>query len=60
MINIKGCKVDRRQLAIGKKIEMEHTNNPKIAEMIARQHLCEFKGQKYYTALRKLEMTLEK
>ena len=31
-----------KELAIGKKIEMEHTKNPKVAEKIARDHLKEF------------------
>jgi hypothetical protein len=47
MINIKGCKINARELAIGRKIEMEHTNNPRVAEKIAKAHLCEFNH--YYT-----------
>lgn len=47
MINLKGCKIPKRELRIGQKIEMEHTNNPLVARRIASQHLCEFKN--YYT-----------
>lgn len=47
MISLKGCKVNSRELAIGRKIELEHTRSPRIAERIARQHLCEF--PQYYS-----------
>jgi hypothetical protein len=59
MINTKGCKVDKNQLKIGAKIEMEHTKSKAVAERIARQHLCEFKGKPYYTELIKLEKRLK-
>ena len=59
MINIKGCKINKRELQLGTKIEMEHTNSRKIAKRIASQHLCEFK--KYYTkGLIPLEKKLKK
>jgi hypothetical protein len=45
--------VDPEQLKIGIKIEMEHTDNPKIAEKIARDHLAEIAD--YYTRLVKME-----
>jgi hypothetical protein len=32
---------DPHQLAIGRKIEMEHTDDPEVAETIARGHICE-------------------
>jgi hypothetical protein len=32
---------DPHQLRIGRRIEMEHTNDPKVADRIARHHLCE-------------------
>lgn len=60
MIKVKGCNVDKKQLRLGIPIEMEHTNNPKIAERIARQHLCEFKGKNYYTELIKMERKLKR
>lgn len=44
---------DPKQLAAGKKIEMEHTKNPKIAEEIATDHLTE--DPKYYIKLKKIE-----
>ena len=44
---------DPKELAMGQKIEMEHTDNPKIAIEIARDHLSEIKD--YYTRLKKME-----
>jgi hypothetical protein len=41
------------QLAMGTKIEMEHTNNPRVAQQIAKDHLAEFDD--YYTRLKKME-----
>jgi hypothetical protein len=43
----KGCHFSKKELSIGVPIEMEHTNNPKVAERIAKQHLCEFPN--YYS-----------
>jgi len=42
-------KVDPKELKMGIKVEMEHTNDPKKAEKIALQHLAE--DPKYYTKL---------
>jgi hypothetical protein len=42
-------KVDAKELKIGVKVEMEHTDDPKEAEKIALQHLAE--DPKYYTKL---------
>jgi len=47
MINVKGCKIDKKELKLGQKIEMEHTNSKARARTIASQHICEFKG--YYS-----------
>jgi len=44
---------DPIQLKMGIKIEMEHTNNPEISKMIAKDHLDEI--QDYYTRLEKME-----
>ena len=44
---------DRSQLAIGTRIEMEHTHDPNIARKIALDHLRE-RGD-YYTLLQKME-----
>ena len=44
---------DPEQLKMGTKVEMEHTNNPKIAERIAKDHLAELPD--YYTRLEKME-----
>lgn len=50
-------KFDKNQMEKGKKVEMEHTNNPAIAEEIAEDHLTEF--DKYYDALEEMEKKLE-
>ena len=48
MINItKKCKFSKREVRLGVPIEMEHTTSRKKAEIIAKQHLCEF--PKYYS-----------
>lgn len=41
------------QLAMGTKVEMEHTNDPAKAREIARDHLTEIPD--YYTRLKKME-----
>ena len=59
MIKInKKCVIRKDQLKIGKRIELEHTDSKKVAERIAKQHLCEFPN--YYTELVKLEKKLSK
>jgi len=45
-------KYNKRQLRIGTLVEMEHTDNPQIAKMIAKAHLSE--SESYYTKLRKM------
>ena len=47
-----------KQIDIGKKIEMEHTDSEEAAEEIARDHLWEFLN--YYKELPKMEKKLEK
>ena len=47
MINIKGCKISKRELRLGIPIEMEHTKSRRVAKRIASQHICEFKN--YYS-----------
>ncbi len=44
---------DSKQLAMGLEIELEHTNDPKIALEIAMDHLAEIPD--YYTHLNKME-----
>lgn len=44
---------DKDQLAKGKKVEMEHTNDPAKAEEIAMDHLEE--DSKYYDKLEKID-----
>ena len=46
--------VDRKELNMGIKVEMEHTKDPKIAKIIALQHLAE--DPKYYTKLSTLNL----
>jgi hypothetical protein len=48
---------DPKQLEMGQKVEMEHTNNLEIAKEITRDHLIEF--PEYYTALDKMEKELK-
>jgi hypothetical protein len=49
--------VDPVRLAVGKAIEMEHTDDPGIAEEIALDHLTEF--PRYYEALVMMEEMLK-
>jgi hypothetical protein len=43
---------------MGRKVEMEHVNDPTKAEEISMDHLTEFPN--YYTALDEMEKKLEK
>lgn len=45
--------VDRQQLVLGMKIEMEHTDRKDVAQRIALDHLTEIPD--YYTRLLKME-----
>ena len=47
--------VDPKELAMGIKIEMEHTDNKQLAKHIALDHLAEKGGEKYYTRLKDME-----
>ena len=47
-------KFNKEQLAMGIKVEMEHTNNKEVAEQIAKAHLVEIPD--YYTRLKRMEM----
>jgi hypothetical protein len=60
MIKIpKNHKFDKKELTIGTKIELEHTNSKSKAKLIAKQHLVEF--PKYYSkGLIPMEKKLEK
>jgi hypothetical protein len=49
---------DPKQLAKGKKVEMEHTDNPDLALEIAMDHLTE--DPKYYDYLEEMESKFEK
>jgi hypothetical protein len=51
-------KIDQKELAMGDKVEREHTDNPIIARRIALDHLAEIPD--YYTRLQKMESGAEK
>jgi hypothetical protein len=51
--NVPDSKFDAKQLAIGTKVEHEHTNDKAIAKAIAKAHLSE--DPKYYVKLKKIE-----
>jgi hypothetical protein len=53
----KPSEVCPKQLAMGIKVEREHSDNPKVQKEIAMDHLTEF--PKYYTALAKAEKDLK-
>jgi len=44
---------DPKELAMGVKVEMEHTSDKDVAEVIALSHLAELKN--YYSRLKKME-----
>ena len=44
---------DAKELAMGMKVEMEHTNNKTLAKRISLDHLAEIPD--YYTRLKKME-----
>lgn len=52
-------KMDSKELALGVKVEMEHTSNKTIAERIAKDHLTEIPGtgnnDGYYSLLERME-----
>lgn len=52
------CKYDQRELKMGRKVEMEHTTDPKVSEEIASDHLEEIPD--YYTRLDKMEHKYER
>ena len=58
MSSKKKYKYDEKQLAMGKKVEMEHTTCECLAEKIAKDHLAEISD--YYTRLHKMEKEAEK
>jgi hypothetical protein len=49
--NVPDWKFDKRQLRMGVKTELEHTNSRALAKQISKAHLQE--DQKYYSKLRK-------
>lgn len=55
--NLSESDVDPKELALGIKIEMEHTSDKELAKEIALDHLAEFKD--YYTNLVKMEKNMK-
>ena len=49
--------VNKNQLKMGIKVEMEHTSDRKKAKQIALDHLAEY--PKYYTGLNKMEKRMK-
>jgi len=49
---------DPNELAMGIKIESEHSDNPEICKEIAKDHLSEIKN--YYTLLKQMEESAKK
>jgi hypothetical protein len=50
---------DKNQINKGINVEMEHVKDKPTAKNIAKDHLQEFKGQKYYDELEKMEEKLK-
>lgn len=53
------CKINRKELKIGMRIEKEHTTNKKIAKAIAIAHICEFPNY-YSKGLVPMELKLKR
>ena len=54
------CKIKMRELAIGIKVEREHTHSNKIAKAIALAHLCGESPVYYSAGLIPMERRLKK
>lgn len=54
------CKLNKKELSIGTKIELEHTNDKKIAKAIAIAHICKESPAYYSRGLIPLEKKLKK
>lgn len=57
MGDVPDSKFDIKQLKMGIDVEMEHTDDQKIAKQIAKAHLSEFPD--YYTHLKEMERKLK-
>lgn len=53
-------KIDPKELSLGIKVELEHTEDKEIAKQIALDHLIGENYPNYYTKLLKLEKEMEK
>jgi len=49
---------DQKELEMGRKVELEHTDDKDLANDISKDHLVEFPN--YYTELDKMEKKLKK
>ena len=59
---LKAVDADQSELAMGRKVEMEHTTDVRMAERISLDHLAEAPKDaplKYYTALKLMERLIE-
>ena len=57
--NLPDSYFDPKQLDIGTKVEMEHTDDPIVARIICRQHLTEFPNYYKYLDIMENEMKSE-
>lgn len=56
----KTVKVDPIEAKMGRKVEMEHTTNPDIADKVQKDHHAEPGMKNYYKGLNKMEDQLKK
>lgn len=56
--NVPYSKVNKTQLRMGVRVEMEHTKDSRLAKEIAKDHLTEYPN--YYTELQKMEKKMKK
>ena len=52
--------VDQAELKAGIKVELEHTDNPRVSRKIALDHLTEFSRAGYYKVLAQMEYLLRR
>ena len=56
--NVSASHFDKKQIAMGQKVEREHTNDMCLVNQILRAHLME--NPRYYTYLDKMEKQMNK
>lgn len=57
--NIPDKKFDKRQLAIGTRVEMEHTNSRCLAKKISKTHLHEFPNYYHFLTIAERQMAAD-